>query len=405
MQDGEALDDVLQLADGARPRLPREQDHRLHGHRLPADPEAFYGELEEVIDEQRNVLPPVAQRRKEERHDVEPPVQLLAEGTGPHHRFEVTVGRSEDAEVDRDRRGPAEPHELALLERTLELRLHGQRQITDLVHEEGARVGLLQQSAPLGDRAGERTGLVAEELALEQRLRDGRALDRHERTARTRGCGVQRACDQLLACSRLSADQDRGVRLTQALDGVEHGSHRRTLADQATERGARVHEAAQLAVLAQRGAVRERTLDTEQQLVDLERLGDVVERTAAHRVDRRADRRVAGHQDHRSLWVRGAESLEDAESVDAGHLQIHDRDVERTRFESARRTVPAVERLDRVAVSLERAAHEEPHALFVVGDEDPAAPSGGGGRCHPGGRRGGGIHARHPMRALPAAGR
>ena len=50
----------------------------------------------------------------------------------------------------------------------------------DLVQKERPAVRLLESSAPHLLRAGERAALVAEELALEQLLGNGAAVDRQE---------------------------------------------------------------------------------------------------------------------------------------------------------------------------------------------------------------------------------
>ena len=75
---------------------------------------------------------------------------------------------------------PADPLDDLLLEVPQELHLERQRQLPDLVEEQRPLVGRLD--APLALDVGPREGalLVAEEFALQQRLRDGPAVDRHE---------------------------------------------------------------------------------------------------------------------------------------------------------------------------------------------------------------------------------
>src|SRR5258706_42002 len=70
--------------------------------------------------------------------------------------------------------------QLALLQHAQELGLHLRRDVADLVEEEGPAGGLLEQAPPGGVRAGERSLLVAEELALEEALGQRRAVDRQE---------------------------------------------------------------------------------------------------------------------------------------------------------------------------------------------------------------------------------
>src|SRR5262249_61828505 len=81
--------------------------------------------------------------------------------------------------------------------------------VTDLAEDQGAAVGGLEQ-ARLG-RLGVRVGaaLVAEELGLEKRGRNGGAVDLDEWPAAPLTLVVDGARGHFLAHSRLPADQDR----------------------------------------------------------------------------------------------------------------------------------------------------------------------------------------------------
>ena len=120
----------------------------------------------------------------------------------------------------RRRRGSNSP----LLQHAQQLRLQRERQLADLVEEERAAVGAAR-SGPraCSRRAGERAAHVAEELALEQRLRDRRAVDRHERAARARGCAswMARATSSLPVPVSPRMSTVRAVGATQ-LDAADH---------------------------------------------------------------------------------------------------------------------------------------------------------------------------------------
>ena len=122
-----------------------------------------------------------------EVHDVEAVVEILAEAAGADLLLEVAVGRGDDADVDLLGLAVADAEDDALLQRAEELHLEVQRQLADLVEEERALVGRLELAGPRRDRAGEGALHVAEELALDQVLGDGAAVDGDER-ARSRGC-------------------------------------------------------------------------------------------------------------------------------------------------------------------------------------------------------------------------
>ena len=97
----------------------------------------------------------------------------------------------------------------ALLDRAQQLDLHRQRQLADLVEEQGAAVGRLEQAFLVGAGAGEAALAVAEELALHQLGRDRAAVDRHERPGRARAQAVDVARDDLLAGARFAVDEHR----------------------------------------------------------------------------------------------------------------------------------------------------------------------------------------------------
>src|SRR5439155_1077824 len=121
-------------------------------------------------------------------------------------RVEVLVGGGDDAHVGPDRIAAADARELALLEHAQELRLERERHVGDLVQEERAARGDLELAdAPL-DRAREGAALVAEELALEELVGDGRAVERHEGAA-ARGVVVDGLGDQLFARAGLALDE------------------------------------------------------------------------------------------------------------------------------------------------------------------------------------------------------
>ena len=104
------------------------------------------------------------------------------------------------------------------------------------------------------------------------------------------------AGDDRLARPRLAADQHRRVGGGDLADAREDGLHGRTatleLAQPVAVRRARAGRTA-------RPALREDLVDEEQELVVIERLGDIVGGAHSHRLDRRPHRRVARHDEHR----------------------------------------------------------------------------------------------------------
>ena len=211
-QDHRPLDVVLQLADVARPVVLAQQPHRLGVD--PADLAAVLlgVALQEELDQRRDVLAALAQGRQVDRDDVEPVVQVLAEPAGVDLVEQVAVGGGDDPGVDLDGAGVADPLELPLLQDAEQLDLELGRGAVDLVEEDAAGVRGLEPAGPVVDGAGERPLDVAEQLALEQALGQGAAVDADVGAGVARAEVVDGAGDQLLAGPGLADDQDAGAR-------------------------------------------------------------------------------------------------------------------------------------------------------------------------------------------------
>ena len=159
-------------------------------------------------------------------------------------------------------------------------------------------VGDLELALARAVGVGERAALVAEQLALEQRLGDRAAVDRHERPARAARLASWIACaTSSLPVPFSPSDQHGGVGRRHALDQREHLADRLGLADQPV--------VALAAADARPAAVPARCCRTcnarrrmTSQLVELDRLRVPVHRAAADREQRVLAAVVAGHHDH-----------------------------------------------------------------------------------------------------------
>jgi hypothetical protein len=92
----------------------------------------------------------------------------VAEGAGLDEVGEVGVGGADDAYVHGPFLGAADRLGAALLDGAQELHLHRERQFGDLVEEQGAAAGCLEQAHLVLVGAGEAALPVAEELAFHQ---------------------------------------------------------------------------------------------------------------------------------------------------------------------------------------------------------------------------------------------
>src|SRR5881296_4207761 len=91
-QDRGPLDHVGELANVPRPRIAQERVERGLGHGLEPLAELLAVLAREIGDEQRDVLPPLAQRRDVNREDLQPIVQVGPEPAFLDGLLEVAVG-------------------------------------------------------------------------------------------------------------------------------------------------------------------------------------------------------------------------------------------------------------------------------------------------------------------------
>ena len=137
-------------------------------------------------------------------------------GTRPRAiaRLEVAVRGGDDAHVDADRlacRRRARTRAPASTRRSFACGRGGMSPISSRKSVPPSR--LLEAADALRVRAGERAALVTEELGLEQRLGERRAVDRHEgRRGRAASAAWTSPRDELLARAGLAGDEHGGAR-------------------------------------------------------------------------------------------------------------------------------------------------------------------------------------------------
>src|SRR5450432_171229 len=185
---------------------------------------------EQVLDDERDVLAALAQRRQRDAGHGQAEVQILAKLPLLDHAREIAVRRDDDAHVDLARALAADAAELALLQHAQQLALHARRHLADLVEEQRAAVGDLEQAARVALGARERAAPVPEQRRFEQRLGDGGAILRDERLALARPIEVNGARDELLARAALALDDDGERRVREAIEHAEQLEHARRAA-------------------------------------------------------------------------------------------------------------------------------------------------------------------------------
>ncbi len=128
----------------------------------------------------------------------------MAKAPGLDIGGQIPVGGADDSHVHSLLLGRTQGAHTALLDRAQQFRLHGQRQVTDLIQEQRAAPSGLEVAVPVLVRAGVRPLARTKELRLEQVFRDGSAIDCDARAIRALAASVQCLSDQLLTGARLT---------------------------------------------------------------------------------------------------------------------------------------------------------------------------------------------------------
>ena len=195
---------------------------------------------------------------------------------------------------------------------------------------------------------------MPEQLALEQAVRDSRAVDGDERRPPSRRLEMNRARHQLLAGAALAAQQNGRVVGDHASDQLVNFLHRGAAADYLAADELAAHLVLQTVEIRGLRADFHRALDRRGDQVKIgERLGQVIVRAALHRLDRVVHRARRGdHDDQRAdgFAVRCGQYVEAAV---AGHDDVEEGDVEAIAAQCGERG-RAVDRLfDAMAVGFE----------------------------------------------------
>ncbi len=256
-------------------------------------------------------------------HDAQAEQKVGAKRAVAHRLLQVAVGGGDDADVRLLLAHAAEAPHRPVFEQLQQLDLHPRVDVADLVEEQRAAGGRLDQAELALLRVGERAALVAEELRLEQIARDRRAVELDERRVPAPAVEVQRARDQLLAGSGLAGDQHRGQ-----LGIVEFRLGREQLADRGLQRQHRFRGADQLVEPALGGdlpavvgellvalLVADELVEAQLQLAQDDRLDEVVVRARLHRIDGDLLAAVAGHQDHGNARIDRLDALQHVDAV------------------------------------------------------------------------------------------
>ena len=172
----------------------------------------------------------LAQRRQLESDDVEAVKQVFAETPLTHHLVEIQVGGGDDAHVGAAGHRVAHALVFLVLDEAQQLGLQGEREVTDLVEEQGAAIGLADPALGALAGAGEGALGMAEQLALHQLGGQRRAVDGHAGALGAAAPAMDGARQLALAGAGLTENEDVGIGRRHLPRSLQHAHQHRAVA-------------------------------------------------------------------------------------------------------------------------------------------------------------------------------
>ncbi|QJE81303.1 Uncharacterized protein PA52Ts1_6347 [Pseudomonas aeruginosa] len=281
---------------------------------------------EETFGQAEDILGAFAQGRQVEHDHVEAVEQVLAELALGDHRAQVAVGRGKDAHIGAAGHRIADAFVFLVLDEAQQLGLQGQREVADLVEEQGAAVSLADPAQGAFGGTGEGAATVPEQFAFHQFGGQRRAVDGDLGLLRAFAPGVDGACQFALAGAGFAEDEDVGVGRRDLARGLQYRGHGRAVRFQAVALAAHfvlqgLQARGQLAHLQLLGG-------GQAQLVRAAGLDQVIHRAGLHGVDRGIHRRMRGDDHHAHPWRLDAHLGENVEPVVFAQAQVEEAQVE-----------------------------------------------------------------------------
>ena len=156
-------------------------------------------------------LAPFAQRGNPDWEDIQPVKKIGTDFLLLQQSAKVPIGCGDQARVGGEGTRTSQALKLALLQDAQQLGLELERNLPNLIQEDGSAIGQLKAADPLRDGAGEGASLVSKEFTFQQSGRDGGAIQFHERTRMPGAQVMQSAGNQFLSRPGLAINKDGGI--------------------------------------------------------------------------------------------------------------------------------------------------------------------------------------------------
>ncbi len=183
-----------------------------------------------------HVAAPLAQQGHFQGQHAQPVEQIPPEAPAVHLGAQIHVGGRDDALVHQNLAPRAQLHDLLFLQHPQQLHLQHGAHGLDLVQKQSAAAGGLEEADVAALFCpGEGALLVAEQLAFQQRVRNGGAVDGHKGLLGPGAGRVDGMGEQLLAGAAFAADQDGGIAGGHPAGQLAGGHHAGAVTDDAVE--------------------------------------------------------------------------------------------------------------------------------------------------------------------------
>ncbi len=247
-----------------------------------------------------------------------------------HGVVRIAIGGGEHADVHLLLNARAQAAELALFQHAQQLGLGAGGHLADLVEQQRAALGQLEAAGAPLDRAGECAFFMAEDLALDQRLGNGRAVDGNKGVGLARAQVVERARHQFLAGAAFAGDEDGDVGGGDLLDETEDFAHGAGTADHGAEDAGFAEAAARHFKLDLGFALAGGVGQDGAQAGGVNRFLEEVVSAQLHGVDGQLNGAHGGEDHHGEVRVESRALLsqlgQQADAIQTRHLQVGDDD-------------------------------------------------------------------------------
>jgi len=283
-----------------------------------------------VARKHRDVLCPHPERRKFERDHIEAVVEVRPESSLFDHIPKVPVRRRNHADIHLPAHCRAHRLDLSVLEYPEEDLLKTGTDIAYLIEEHRAAVGHFKNTLLVPHGPCESTLDVAKKLALQERLRQRRAVDGQEGLLGPDAVEMYGPRDKFLPRSRLAQDEYGRPGVLDLLYGLIDLDHRFTVAHEVPETVLLFQLVPEKAIVVDKGLLVEDLPHDKTDLLKVEGLCYVVLRPFLHRFDRRVDGRIGSDDDNTRVPRQFLDRPQDIHAVyprkfEIGYNEVIDR--------------------------------------------------------------------------------